>query len=80
MMTDLCLLFLINFCYNFYYQDILSDIFYSDLDGELMDAPTLSDEPAIMYYVNDGVYGSFNCVLFDHQTVSANSLQVSYLS
>ncbi len=19
-----------------------------------------------MYYVNDGVYGSFNCVLYDH--------------
>lgn len=43
-------------------------------NGELMDAPSMSDEPAIMYYVNDGVYGSFNCVLFDHQTVSANSL------
>jgi ornithine decarboxylase len=22
-----------------------------------------------MYYVNDGVYGSFNCILFDHATV-----------
>lgn len=22
-----------------------------------------------MYYVNDGVYGSFNCVIFDHSTV-----------
>lgn len=20
----------------------------------------------IMYYVNDGVYGSFNCIFFDH--------------
>jgi len=46
-------------------------------NGELMDAPTMSDEPALMYYVNDGVYGSFNCVLFDHQTVSANSIKSS---
>lgn len=23
-------------------------------------------EPTYMYYVNDGVYGSFNCILFDH--------------
>jgi len=24
---------------------------------------------SFMYYVNDGVYGSFNCVMFDHQVV-----------
>lgn len=23
-----------------------------------------------MYYVNDGVYGSFNCLVFDHATVN----------
>ena len=23
-----------------------------------------------MYYVNDGVYGSFNCILYDHQVVN----------
>lgn len=28
-------------------------------------------EPQFMYYVNDGVYGSFNCLLFDHATVEA---------
>ncbi|KIJ51102.1 hypothetical protein M422DRAFT_59074 [Sphaerobolus stellatus SS14] len=27
------------------------------------------DTPQIMYYINDGVYGSFNCIMFDHQTV-----------
>ncbi|KAJ2556891.1 Ornithine decarboxylase [Coemansia sp. RSA 1933] len=26
-----------------------------------------SEPPAFMYYVNDGVYGSFNCIMFDHQ-------------
>ncbi|XP_063867887.1 ornithine decarboxylase-like [Scylla paramamosain] len=25
----------------------------------------------IMYYINDGVYGSFNCLLYDHQKVHA---------
>ncbi|KAJ6543568.1 ornithine decarboxylase [Mycena vulgaris] len=27
-----------------------------------------SDQPSVMYYINDGVYGAFNCILFDHQT------------
>ncbi|KAJ7209512.1 ornithine decarboxylase [Mycena pura] len=28
-----------------------------------------SEQPAVMYYINDGVYGAFNCLLFDHQVV-----------
>nr|GAT57702.1 ornithine decarboxylase [Mycena chlorophos] len=28
-----------------------------------------SDQPRVMYYINDGVYGAFNCILFDHQVV-----------
>ncbi|CAF1176112.1 unnamed protein product [Didymodactylos carnosus] len=31
---------------------------------EMIDPGT--DEKKLMYYVNDGVYGSFNCVLYDH--------------
>ena len=46
------------------------------VDGEPLDHPTASDEPSIMYYVNDGVYGSFNCLLFDHATVTANTMKV----
>lgn len=30
---------------------------------------------SIMYYVNDGVYGSFNCIFYDHQTVNAVLLE-----
>ncbi|XP_036027273.1 ornithine decarboxylase [Onychomys torridus] len=30
-----------------------------------------SNEQTIMYYVNDGVYGSFNCILYDHAHVKA---------
>jgi len=25
-------------------------------------------EPVIIYYLNDGIYGSFNCIYFDHST------------
>ncbi|KAG2225069.1 hypothetical protein INT45_003269 [Circinella minor] len=30
---------------------------------------TEENETQYMYYVNDGMYGSFNCILFDHQVV-----------
>lgn len=29
--------------------------------------------PRLMYYVNDGVYGSFNCLLYDHAEVVAHA-------
>ena len=29
-----------------------------------------------MYYVNDGVYGSFNCLLYDHAEVYPELLEV----
>lgn len=31
--------------------------------------------PEYMYYVNDGMYGSFNCILFDHQNPTPKVLQ-----
>jgi ornithine decarboxylase len=34
-------------------------------------------EPSFMYYINDGVYGSFNCILFDHQAVHPQIIQNS---
>ena len=30
-----------------------------------------------MYYVNDGVYGSFNCLLYDHAEVEPTLIDVS---
>lgn len=30
-----------------------------------------------MYFINDGVYGSFNCILYDHQQVEAQPLKPS---
>lgn len=42
-----------------------------DVDGEV--------ETHTMYFINDGVYGSFNCLLYDHQKVVAEPLNVSIL-
>jgi len=28
-------------------------------------------EPDFLYYVNDGVYGSFNCIIFDHTEINS---------
>jgi len=41
-------------------------------DLEIRSAPGGNDEPSYMYYVNDGVYGSFNCLLYDHAEVEAS--------
>ncbi|KAG0218676.1 hypothetical protein BGX33_006431 [Mortierella sp. NVP41] len=30
-------------------------------------AGELDQTPSHMYYINDGMYGSFNCIMFDHQ-------------
>lgn len=30
-------------------------------------SPPPEGDPTFMYYVNDGVYGAFNCIVFDHQ-------------
>lgn len=38
------------------------------------DNPDLED-PAYMYYINDGVYGSFNCLIYDHAEVRAVPLK-----
>ena len=43
------------------------------------DAGGDSDRPSFMYYVNDGIYGSFNCIMFDHYTVVPALLQVREL-
>jgi len=33
------------------------------------------EDKSVMYYINDGVYGAFNCVLYDHQIVHAKVLR-----
>ncbi|PCH42684.1 hypothetical protein WOLCODRAFT_138023 [Wolfiporia cocos MD-104 SS10] len=34
------------------------------------------EQPSVMYYINDGVYGSFNCILFDHQAPQPHVLSL----
>ncbi|KAJ8387933.1 hypothetical protein AAFF_G00148670 [Aldrovandia affinis] len=34
-----------------------------------------TNDRTLMYYVNDGVYGSFNCILYDHAHVLPNLLK-----
>jgi len=40
-------------------------------DGHHQQLVSGDDEPSHMYYVNDGVYGSFNSLMYDHATVEA---------
>jgi ornithine decarboxylase len=35
-------------------------------------------QPSVMYYINDGVYGSFNCIMFDHQTVEPYVITIGH--
>lgn len=42
---------------------------------QLPDPATGRTKPHNMYYINDGVYGSFNCMLYDHQRVYPQSLK-----
>ncbi|KAK7055950.1 ornithine decarboxylase [Favolaschia claudopus] len=37
--------------------------------AEAFDKKDGEARPPVMYYINDGVYGAFNCILFDHQVV-----------
>lgn len=39
--------------------------------------PGTGDVEHVMYYINDGVYGSFNCILYDHQIVKPILLNAS---
>ncbi|KAJ3314563.1 Antizyme inhibitor 1 [Boothiomyces sp. JEL0838] len=44
-----------------------------DAEGNPTD-PTHDENPSFMYYINDGMYGSFNCITFDHAVVKMKPL------
>ncbi|KAJ3270221.1 Antizyme inhibitor 1 [Terramyces sp. JEL0728] len=44
-----------------------------DAEGNPTD-PTKDENPSFMYYINDGMYGSFNCITFDHAVVKMKPL------
>ncbi|XP_013395990.1 ornithine decarboxylase, partial [Lingula anatina] len=37
--------------------------------------PVEEDKARVMYYINDGVYGSFNCLLYDHAELTPDYLK-----
>lgn len=52
----------------------ISDNNSASPDGHHQQNINSNDEPSHMYYVNDGVYGSFNSLMYDHAKVKANVL------
>ncbi|KAG0342064.1 hypothetical protein BG005_002805, partial [Podila minutissima] len=47
-------------------RTIVRDVAAQDKEEEEGDKED-KEQPAHMYYINDGMYGSFNCSMFDHQ-------------
>lgn len=44
-------------------------------ENMMQDSQSMSNStPDFLYYVNDGVYGSFNCLIFDHYVIKVNCL------
>ncbi|KAI8361849.1 ornithine decarboxylase [Mortierella sp. GBAus27b] len=37
------------------------------INREAVESHEQEQSPSHMYYINDGMYGSFNCIMFDHQ-------------
>lgn len=35
------------------------------------------EDYSYMYYINDGIYGSFNCILYDHNIPTPEIVKVS---
>jgi len=44
------------------------------VDDGFKKAVVVEDQPKVALYINDGVYGSFNCVVFDHAHVYPKAL------
>jgi len=59
--------------------DLVANIIARRLDGNPTDLGDLGAQSRIMYYINDGVYGAFNCILFDHQKVQPHVLTMRHI-
>lgn len=47
---------------------------YMEEDSMAEEDKPAAESPDFLFYVNDGVYGSFNCIIFDHYEVKVNCL------
>ncbi len=54
--------------------NILSRRVVSAETGHIAQDEADKTESSFMYYINDGVYGSFNCIMFDHYQPTPNVL------
>lgn len=43
-----------------------SAVLFTKVTGKRVQSAKEDDSKRVMYYINDGVYGSFNCIMFDH--------------
>lgn len=64
---------------------VIDDSEGMELDEELGESKTpppeeKPDAPSVMYYINDGCYGAFNCIIFDHQVVQPYVLSMVGIS
>lgn len=43
-----------------------SSVLFTKVNGKRVERTDEGQPPKILYYINDGIYGSFNCIMFDH--------------
>lgn len=46
-------------------------------ESEPSTSSEINEKPQVMYYQNDGMYGAFNCIMFDHQVVHPKVLTLN---
>ena len=58
-------------------KDSEDSIISAHVDDGFKKVDACENTPEVALYINDGVYGSFNCVVFDHQMVTPKPLSPS---
>lgn len=58
-------------------ESVLGDMEMDDVVNSVAVTAVAERQPSVMYYINDGVYGAFNCIMFDHQVATPFPLTVS---
>jgi ornithine decarboxylase len=43
-----------------------SGVLFAKISGKRVQKKTDDGDKKVLYYINDGVYGSFNCIMYDH--------------
>ena len=64
-------------CLKIFISHFLDGFVVGSPDGYNKQMLSQNDEPSYMYYLNDGLYGSFNSLMYDHAKVEPCVLNVS---